>query len=187
MRRLLQALRKLVGVAIVLALLTVAYLTGTNVYDFFFVGTWTPLAQAEAQMAGLRDLDLARDANGIVPLTAALGVEPEYQQHAADATNVEEYRWFGGAVRVRAADGTPIRIEIGDSRSLEPLPWNRPKFPGAFLGLRLGDPAPSAAAAAAVRERARRCCDADHVDWRTSGGRIVGIDFVRRVVRIPGR
>jgi hypothetical protein len=67
------------------------------------------------------------------------------------------------------------------------LPFGRPDFPGTFLDLKIGGPAPSPEAAAALRKRAVECCQASLLQWGESGGRVTWIDYQRKVLRLPGR
>jgi hypothetical protein len=86
--------------------------------------------------------------------------EPEHVERSSGEINVDEYRWYRGAVRVRAACDIPIRVEIDDSGWFDILPFGRPNFPGTFLDLKIGGPAPSPEATAALRKRAVECCQA---------------------------
>jgi hypothetical protein len=170
------------GLAIAGAFFYVAVMIGSNAYDFFAAGKWTGASAARAQMAHLDDLDLSTRAGSLADLSEALSAA-EYVEPSSSEINVQEYRWFRGAVRVRAAGNIPIRIEVGASRTLEFLPLDRPRFPGSFLGLKIGDPTPSDAQAAELRKRASACCDASLLDWRSFAGHVVGIDYQRKVMR----
>lgn len=181
MKTVLRLLAQLVGLAVLVVLFFYAVMLGSNAFDFFFRGPWTPPVQAQAVLTKVGDVDLA-GAN-LDDFKTWFG-EPEYSAHSDSEVNVQEYRWARGAVRVRTVDDTPIRIEIGASRTLEFLPFDRPRFLGSFLGLRIGDPAPDIASAAALRQKAKACCDVDRLNWRTFLGRVVGIDYLRSVERI---
>ena len=183
MRALGRALGKLVGFAVVAAIAICLYMIGANVYSYFTDGPWTPADQAQAAMAKLGDAALYP--GSLRNFRELLG-EPEYVVHSSSEINVEEYRWYRGAVRVRAAGDMPIRIEIGNAGWFDILPFGRPHFPGKFLDLKVGGPAPSPEAAAALRKHAVECCQAAQLQWGASGGRVTWIDFQRKVMRLPG-
>lgn len=183
MRALGRAVAKLMGFAVFAAIAVCLYLIGSNVYGYFTDGPWTPSDQAQAAMAKLGDARLFPDSlRGIREL---LG-EPEHVAHSGSEINVEEYRWYRGAIRVRAAGDMPIRVEVGDGHWFDILPLDRPDFPGKFLDLKVGGPAPSPEAAAVLRKHAVECCQAALFKWGESGGRVTWIDYQRKVMRLPG-
>ena len=159
------------------------YMVGANVYGYFTKGPWTPDDQAQAAMAKLGDATLYP--GSLRNFRELLG-EPEHVEHSSSEINVEEYRWYRGAIRVRAAGDMPIRIEIGNGGWFDILPLGRPVFPGKFFDLKVGGPAPSPEAAAALRKHAVECCQAALLQWGASGGRVTWIDFQRKVMRLPG-
>ena len=183
MRTLGRALGKLAAFAIFVTAAVCLYLVGANIYGYFADGPWTPPDQSQAAIAKLADATLYPDS--LRSIRELLG-EPEHVSHSSSEINVEQYRWYRGAVRVRAAGDMPIRIELGSNEWYEILPFSRPDFPGKFLDLRIGGPAPTPEAAAALRKHAAECCQAALLKWGESGGRVVWIDYQRKVMRLPG-
>jgi hypothetical protein len=183
MRALGRALGKLAAFVVIATAAVCLYLIGANVYGYFADGPWTPSEQAQAAMAKLADATLYP--GSLRDFREILG-EPEHVEHSSSEVNVDIYRWYRGAVRVRAAGDMPIRIEIGSGHWFDILPFGRPDFPGKFLDLKIGGSAPSPEAAAALRKRAVKCCEAALLQWGASGGRVTWIDFQRKVLRLPG-
>ena len=183
MRALGRVLGKLVAFAVIAMVGGSLYLVGSNVYGYFTDGPWTPSDQAQAAMAKLADETLYPDS--LRDIREMLG-EPERIVHSSSEINVDVYRWYRGAVRVRAAGDMPIRIELGSGDWFDVLPLGRPDFSGKFLDLTIGGPAPSPEAAAAIRKHAADCCQAALLKWGVSGGRVVWIDYQRKVLRLPG-
>ena len=79
------------------------------------------------------------------------------------------------AVRVTVLNHTPITIDFDERRGFHLLPYQRPVFQGSFLGLRIGQPAPTAAQAATLKARAADCCDASSLTLQVRDGRITAI------------
>ena len=183
MRALAKALGKLVGFAVFVAFAISIYMIGANVYGYFTDGPWTPSDQAQTAMAKLAEATLYPDS--LRSIRELLG-EPEHVEHSGSEINVEQYRWYRGAVRVRAAGDTPVRIEIGNGSWFDILPFGRPDFTGHFLDLKIGGQAPSPEAAAALRKHAVECCQAALLKWGESSGRVTWIDYQRKVSRLPG-
>ncbi|HEY1475161.1 MAG TPA: hypothetical protein VGF53_13880 [Pseudolabrys sp.] len=183
MRALGRALAKLVAFVVIAATATCLYLIGANVYGYCADGPWTPSEQAQATMAKLADATLYP---GSLNNFRELFGEPEHVEHSSSEINVDQYRWYRGAIRVRAAGDLPIRIEIGNGGWFDILPFGRPDFPGTFLDLRIGGPAPTPEQAAALRERAVACCEAALLKWGESGNRVTWIDYQRKVLRLKG-
>lgn len=183
MRMLGRVLGTAAAVVVTIIVAVCLYMIGANVYGYFTDGPWTPVDQAQAAMAKLADATLYP---GSLRNFRELFGEPEHVAHSSSEINVDEYRWYRGAVRVRAAGDMPIRIEIGTGHWFDVLPLGRPDFPGRFLDLKIGGPAPSPEAAEALRKHAVECCQAALLQWGASGGRVTWIDFQRLVRRLPG-
>jgi hypothetical protein len=173
----------LVAFAVIATVGVCLYLIGSNVYGYFADGPWTPSDQAQAAMAKLADATLYP---GSLRNFRGLFGEPEHVAHSSSEINVDEYRWYRGAIRVRAAGDMPIRIELGSDEWYGILPFGRPDFPGKFPGLQIGGPAPTAEQAAVLRKHAAACCEAALLKWGASGGHVVWIDYQRKVLRLPG-
>jgi hypothetical protein len=182
-RALARALGKLVGFAIFAAIAVALFMIGANVYGYFTDGPWTSADRSQAAMAELADATLYP--GSLRDIRELLG-EPEHVVHSSSEINVDEYRWYRGAVRVRAAGDMPIRIEVGSGHWFDMLPFGRADFPGKFLDLKVGGPAPSPEAAAVLRKHAVECCEAALLQWGASGGHVTWIDFQRKVMRLPG-
>jgi hypothetical protein len=163
-----------VGILAALAILFVLLVVGVETVYFFH-----NRPNDIASMAAKSGVDLASDAGSLDQLKAALGA-PEGQIKSQVADNAIDYWWWHDeAVRVMALGDTPLYIDVGERGNMQLLPYARPAFPGSFLGLRIGQPAPSPAAAAALEARARDCCNAESFTWDARGGRITAIHFRR--------
>jgi hypothetical protein len=163
-----------VGLIAALALLFVLIVVGAETVYFFH-----NRPADIAGMAGKSGVDLAASAGSLDALDAALGAPLEHIK-SPEADNATDYWWWHDeAVRVTALADTPVYIDVGERRNMQILPYARPAFPGAFLGLRLGQPPPSPAAAAALEARAKDCCNAESFTWDVRGGRITAIHFHR--------
>jgi len=180
-RILMRAVRGVVVLGMVLGVAVVLLMLGANVFFYFRDSPWPSRQQAQAAMAGDANVDLANASEHLEDLIAVLG-PPEHKLVSKDQSNLSYYRWHRDSVNAAVLDNVPIRIEIGDTRLLQVLPLDRPTFPGMFLGLRIGDPIPSPAAAAAVKKQAMDCCDAEYLSWGVKDGRISSIDYQRQVM-----
>lgn len=178
---LVRAIRGIIILGVVISVAVVLLMLGANVFFYFQDGPWPTRQQAQAAMAGDANVDLANASEHLDDLIAVLG-PPEHMQVSKDQNNLSYYRWRRDAVNAAVLDNVPIRIQIGDTGLLRVLPLDRPTFPGMFLGLRIGDPVPSPAAAAAVRKQAVDCCDAEYLNWGVKDGRISSIDYQRQVL-----
>ena len=183
MRAIGRAFGKLAAFAVTAIVGICLYMIGSNIYGYFSDGPWTPTDQAQAAMAKLADVTLYP--GSLRDIREVFG-EPEHVEHSSSEINVDQYRWYRGAIRVRAAGDLPIRIEIGSGRWFDFMPFGRPDFPGRFLDLKVGGPAPSPEAAAALRKHAAECCEAALLQWGESGGRVTWIDYQRKVLRLRG-
>jgi hypothetical protein len=132
-----------------------------------------------ASMASKANVDLADSAGSLDRMTAALG-PPAGKAGSTLAQNATNYWWWrDSAVMATVVDGTPIFIDIGPSGGFHLLPYKRPDFPGSFLGLRIGDPAPAPAQAASLKARAVDCCDESELTWDVKDGRVSAIHLSR--------
>jgi hypothetical protein len=179
-RALANAIGKTVSFAAFAAIVIALYMTGANVYGYFADGPGTPVDQSQAAVAKRADATLYPDSLRESARCLAS------RRRSSGEINVDEYRWYRGAIRVRAAGDIPIRVEIDDNGWFDILPFGRPNFPGTFLDLKIGGPAPSPEATAALRKRAVECCQAALLKWGESGGRVSWIDYQRKVLRLPG-
>jgi hypothetical protein len=139
-----------------------------------------------ASMAARRNIDLAASAGSIDAMTAALG-PPAGNANAPTVRNELDYWWWrDSAVRAGVVDRTPITIDIGQLQRMHLLPYRRPDFPGSFLGLRIGDPAPGPAQAVRLKVDAQTCCNGGgELSWDVKGGRVTAIHFSRPHYLVP--
>jgi hypothetical protein len=163
-----------IGLLAVLAIAFVLIVAGVEAV-YFFHNRPVDIAGIAAKSG----VDLANDTGSLDQLTAALG-PPADHIRSPEADNAVDYWWWRDeAVRVTVLNDTPITIEFDERRGFHLLPYQRPVFQGSFLGLRLGQPAPSAAQAASLKARAADCCDAEALTWEVRDGRITAVHFRR--------
>jgi hypothetical protein len=174
---------RLLGWAISLCVLMVLIGIGGNIYNVVAAGRWTPLDQARQQLAQAGSLDLA--GSSVSSITAAIGA-PEYKHRSSYAVNADNYRWARGAVEAMAVGDDIIQLDIGPSNLMALLPLDRARFPGAFVGLKLGDPTPDASRTAQLNKAVVDCCGG-FMGWRSSGGRVVGIYYRANTASVPAR
>jgi hypothetical protein len=167
MRALGRALGKLVGFAVVAAIAICLYMIGANVYSYFTDGPWTPADQAQPWPS----LVTRRS----IPVRCAI-----FASFSASRS----------MSCIRAARSTSRNIAGIAAQCVCALPATRRSVSrsatGKFLDLKVGGPAPSPEAAAALRKHAVECCQAAQLQWRASSGRVTWIDFQRKVMRPPG-
>jgi hypothetical protein len=133
----------------------------------------------QASMAAKRNVDLADSAGSLDRMTAALG-PPAGKSSSSLAQNATYYWWWrDSAVQATVVDGEPIFVDIGPRGGFHLLPYKRPDFPGSFLGLRVGDPAPGPAQAASLKARTADCCGESELTWDVKDGRVTAIHLSR--------
>lgn len=129
-----------------------------------------------ASLATKANVDLTPDVGSLDALEGALG-PPTGKMRAAEAENATDYWWaHDEAVRAETVGESVVSLDFGHRKQFHLLPYQRPVFPGALLGLKIGRPAPSPADAAALKAKAKDCCDGD-LTWDVEDGRIAAIHF----------
>ena len=132
-----------------------------------------------ASMAAKANVDLADSAGSLDRMTAALG-PPAGKAGSTLAQNATYYWWWrDNAVQATVVDGTPIFVDIESRQGFHLLPYKRPDFPGSFLGLRVGDPAPGPAQVASLKARTADCCGESELTWDVKDGRVTAIHLSR--------
>ena len=171
----LVALARILGVLVMIpvGLVGVILLIVAGVESVYFFHNRPADAASLATKVGV---DLTPDIGSLSALKAALGA-PTGQMRAAEAENATDYWWgHDEAVRAEAVDDGVVSVDFGARKQFHLLPYRRPVFPGALFGLRLGQPPPSPADAAALETKAKDCCDGA-VTWDLKDGRIVALHF----------
>ena len=129
-----------------------------------------------ASLATKAGVDLTPDVGSLSALKGALG-PPTGQMRAAEAENATDYWWgHDEALRAEAVDDGVVSVDFGARKQFHLLPYQRPVFPGALFGLRIGQPPPSPADADALETKAKDCCDGG-VSCDVKDGRITALHF----------
>jgi hypothetical protein len=129
-----------------------------------------------ASLSTKAGVDLTPDVGSLTALEGVLG-PPTGQVRSPEAENAINYWWWhDDAVRATTVGDGVVSLDFGPGKQFHLLPYRRPVFPGALLGLRIGQPPPSPADAAALQAKAKDCCDGD-VTWDVGNGRMVEIHF----------
>jgi hypothetical protein len=171
----LQAIGKVLmipaGVLASLGIAIVLFVVGVETVYFFHN---RPLDAAG--IAAKSGVELSPDARSLAALEHDLG-PPTGHVRAPQAQNAIDYWWWHDeAVEATAVGDDVVSVDFGARKQFQILPYHRPAFAGALLGLRLGQAPPTLAEAAALRARAKACCNAS-VTWDLQDGRIAAVHF----------
>jgi hypothetical protein len=159
------------GVLAALGIAIVLFVVGVETVYFFHN---RPVDAAG--LAAKSGVELSPDARSLAALEHDLG-PPTGHVRSPEAQNAIDYWWWHDeAVQATAVGDDVVSVDFGARRQFQILPYRRPAFAGALLGLRLGQAPPTPEEAAALQARAKACCDA-RVTWDLQDGRIAAVHF----------